>query len=79
MFSVPSRVVAITRLCLIALSLSVLCDRISHTLDRLVKLVVVLKAIGCTCCHINGYSACMLMQVARTYKDHPLYVASPIP
>ena len=65
---VPRRVEAITRMRLIALSLSVLCDRMSRTLDELVTMVVILMAIGYTCSRVYGYRSCMLMQVARTYK-----------
>ena len=46
---------AISRMRLIAFSLSVLCDRMSRTLDELVTMVVILMAIGYTCGRVCGY------------------------
>ena len=84
MFSVPSCVEAISRLCLIALCLSVLCDRIKQACSRV-------KGYKQACSHISDYRLalvvmllaivlCMLMQVARTLQLlPPCNVALPIP
>ena len=73
MFHVPRHVEAITRQCLIALCLSILCDRIRQACSRnkgyRLALVVMLVAIV----------LCMLMQVARTLLLIPSNVALPIP
>ena len=65
-FHVPRRVEAISRMRLIALSLSVLCDRISYTLDELVTMVVILMAIGCTSGHIKGYRLALVVVYMAT-------------
>ena len=53
-FSVPSRVEAITRQCLIALSLSVLCGRIKQACSRV-------KGYKQACSHISGYRLALVV------------------
>ena len=70
MFSVPSCVEAISRLCLIALSLSVLCDRILRSLGKLVS----------TCSRVSGYSALYVNAGSEDVTTvTPCNVALPIP